>query len=70
MGKVRSSIYLLSSRHLDAELHAGIDGEPPLATHVTLVTLGIDVGLVCSGRKVVDTVIENLEDIIVADAAR
>lgn len=61
---------LLGSGHLDAELHASIDGEPPLATHVSLVAFSIDKGLVCGGGEVVDTGIEYLEDVLVADAAR
>lgn len=63
-------IQLLGSSHLDAKLHASIDSEPPLATHVALIALSIDKGLVCGSGEVVDTGIEYLEDVLVADAAR
>lgn len=62
-------IQLLSSGHLDAKLHASIDGEPPLAAHVALIALSIDKGLVCGSGEVIDAVIEYLEDVLVANTA-
>lgn len=67
-GKIQS--ILLSACLLDTELHGGVDCKPPLAIHVALVALGIHIGFVGSSREVVDTRIEDLEDISVADAAK
>lgn len=59
---------LLGPSLLDAELHASIHRKPPLAVHMTLVALTIDKGLIGLVRQVVDTGVEDLEDVVVADA--